>query len=65
VEAKRSWVDRVFKVFLLAMFTFGVVGGSSAVVSVTWSLIPNHALALGASVVLVALFLVGLTQDDH
>lgn len=46
------------------MFTFGVVAGSSAVAAVTWSLIPNHALALAAIVILVPLFLLGLTQDD-
>jgi putative Mn2+ efflux pump MntP len=64
VEAKRSWVNRVFGLFVLAMFTFGVVAGSSAIAAVTWSLIPNHALALGAIVVLVPLVLWGLTQDD-
>ena len=64
MEAKRSWVDRVFGLFVLALLTCGVVGGSSAIAAVTWSLIPNHALALGAIVVLVSLCLWGLTQDD-
>jgi hypothetical protein len=60
VEAKRSWVERLFGLVVLAMFTVGVV----AVVAVTWRIIPNHALALGALVVLIPLVLWGLTQDD-
>jgi hypothetical protein len=59
VEAKRSWVERLFGLVVLAMFTVGVV----AVVAVTWRIIPNHTLALGALVVLIPLVLWGLTQD--
>jgi hypothetical protein len=49
VEAKRAWIDRVIGLVVLAMFTVGGV----AVATVTWSLIPNHAVALGAIVVVV------------
>ena len=47
---------------LVALAT--VTGGVVAVLAVTWSLISNHAVALVALVVLVPLFLWGLTQDD-
>lgn len=60
VDAQRSWIDRLSGLLVLAMFTVGVV----AVAAVTWRLIPNHAVALGAIVVLVPLFLWGLTQND-
>jgi hypothetical protein len=53
VDAQRSWIDRLSGLLVLAMFTVGVV----AVAAVTWRLIPNHAVALGAIVVLVPLFL--------
>jgi hypothetical protein len=60
VEANRSWIDRVMGLVVLVTVTGGVV----AVMAVTWSVISNHAVVLVALVVLVPLFLWGLTQDD-
>jgi hypothetical protein len=60
VEAKRSWIDWAMVFVLFGM----LAGGVAAVVAATWALIPNHALALVAVVVVVPLFLWGLTQDE-
>lgn len=60
MEAKHSWVDRVLVVVVLGILAVGCIG----VVAAAWRLIPNHALAVVASFVLVPLVLWGLTQDE-
>jgi hypothetical protein len=60
VEGKYPWLDRILGIVVLAMIMVGVV----VVVALTWRLIPNHVLAVMAALVLVPLFLWGLTQDE-
>ena len=64
VEANRSRIGRVVVVAVLTLCILGGVGGVVAFGAAAWNLIPSHAVAVLAIVVMVPLVLWGLTQDE-
>lgn len=60
----RSRIGRVVDVFLLTLFILGGVGGLVAFGVAAWHLIPSHAVAVLAIVVMIPLCVWGLTQED-
>lgn len=59
-----SLIGRVAWVVVMTLCVLGGLGGLVAFGVVAWRFIPNHAVALLAIVLIVPLFLWGLTQED-
>ena len=64
MEASRSPIGRTLGVVLLTLCVLGGLGGLVAFGVTAWRLIPNQAVAVVTIVVVVPLFLWGLTQDE-